>query len=213
MGTPDNPVLPLTQVIGLASPTQIVGSELPTDFVQYRVVEALRELFAHHRGKFTWSDDEKKSGILIASVYALNLESVERKPAVIVRRGNVVWQHRFLGDFLESWGQASAPIRTDLRRASMVLHCVGRSTLQAECVANLVDSGLQYFWAEIIKAKGIIDFKMNGIGQVQLVRHDSDIDLATVPVSMEIHFQQKWMLRRSGAPALKEVRTTFAVDP
>lgn len=202
----------LRRLIGLGAHEK-GNHELPTYFAKLRVVEAMQELFSHHLGGLRWSDDEKATEVQIADVYGLNFESVDNKPSIILRRVNTTWEHRGIGQFLESWGQAAAPVYTDHRQCSMVAHCLGRNGLEAEFVADVLDSGFAYFRHIISRVPKIIDIRMQGIGTEALVRSDSDTELATVPVNFIIHFQQTWMVRPTGAPPIRDIRFNAGIDP
>ena len=207
-----NVVPTLRKVLGLGS-QQKTNLELPSTFIKHRVIEVLRELFSHRTDGYKWSQDEKVSGIQIADVYALNFESVENKPSIVVRRGTMTWEHRFINQFLESWGQAAAPIKSDLRMCNVILNCTGRGGLEAEFIADIVDNGFFYFRDAIRKAAdGILDVRPEGMGQEMLVRSDSDAELSVVPVSLNAFFQPKGLVIPTGAKPLAGVRVN-AVDP
>lgn len=196
----------LRRYMGLGS-RQLMNLELPTYFVKARVIECLQELFSHRKDDYKWRADEEDTGILITDVYALDLKTVEKKPGVIIRRGSTTWEHAFINQMLEGHGHTGAKIGSDHRISGVTLYCTGRGGLEAEFVADVVDSGFAVF-RDIIRgrAKGIIDVRMRGIGQETLVRSDSTVELSVVPVTMELHVQQKWMAYPLGAKRFQGMR-------
>lgn len=202
----------LRQQLGLGR-IQEPNEELPTALVEHRVIEALRQLFQTRKDRFRWKKDLKGlDGILIADVYALHLDSVEQKPAIIVRRGGTTWLHQGIGQYGGAWPNTGGRWGIDLLRSNVTCNCVARAGMEAKYLADLVSSGFTYFRHQIRTAPNLVDVRTIGPGQETLVRSDSEVELSLVPVSMEVYFQQQWVVRPNDKSELAEIRTNINFD-
>jgi hypothetical protein len=99
-----------------------------------------------------------------------------------------------LGDFIKN--ETEQPDYSDIIRGTVTINCISKQGLQAEEIANIVFMSLTGFKAQIYK-HGIHGLTALQIGEEQILRSNSDIELTAVPVSFSYTME-------------KEITTSFA---
>jgi hypothetical protein len=173
----------------------------PTSLAKDLVLKFLQDLFSESQlydGKndYHWDQDPQKSNILIVDAYTEDLERMEQRPAIILRRGGTGWMNTSINQRLGFNWQTGARSYTDLIYSDLTLECLSRNGLEAEFLADIVFQGIQFFALQIREAGA---FKVNSvaIGTETLIQSDAQQELTAVPVTMTLSFQNKWMVTPS----------------
>ncbi len=179
-----------------------------TDYAKDAILAALQEFFSNKKNvgpELAFSQNPSDSGILIADKYTINLEDVEKKPAIVVIRGAQAWSNRGL-DQHKGWEGPGVDDRfTDLINGSFSCTCMSKQGLEAESIAHTVFTFFRMFRRTIRKEiKGIHDITSVQLGEELLAVSDSDTDVSVVPVTLNMSFQWTWKLGQKG-PVLREI--------
>lgn len=180
-----------------------------TDYAKDAILALLQEFFSNKKNvgpDLTFSQNPSDSKILIADKYTINLEDVEKKPAIVVIRGAQSWSNRGLDQF-KSWEGPGIDDRfTALINGAFSCACMSKQGLEAESIAHAVFAFFQMFRRTIRKTiKGIHDIRSIQLGEELLAISDSDTDVSVVPVTLNMLFQWTWVLAQKG-PKLRDVR-------
>jgi len=173
----------------------------PTSLAKDLILKFLQDLFAEPKlyddhNDYLWDLDPQKSKILIVDAYTEDLERMELRPAIVLRRGGTGWMNTSINQQLSYDWRTGARGHTDLIYSDLTLECLSRNGLEAEFLADLVFQGIQ-FYALQIRERGAFKVASVAIGAETLIQADSQQDLTAVPVSMTISFQQTWTVTPS----------------
>ena len=173
----------------------------PTSLAKDLVLKFLQDFFAEPKlyddhNDYLWDVDPQKSKILIVDAYTEDLERMELRPAIVLRRGGTGWMNASLNQRMSFDWKTSARGYTDLIYSDLTLECLSRNGLEAEFLADLVFQGVQ-FYALQIRERGAFKVASVAIGSETLIQADSQQDLTAVPVTMTISFQQTWTVTPS----------------
>ena len=175
--------------------------------IKYIFINFLQQFFANH-ATFTWNADLKLTKIVIADKNAVELEIVEKRPAIICARGGMAWtnvnagqkhvEDNFFSDLtlggrVDTGDSVRNATYTDLLQASMTLHILSKSGIQAEQIASEVFQTLTVYKPELRK-RGIHKVSGLSIGEEQNLKTSAAIEYASVPIS--INFLTQRTLRR-----------------
>ena len=180
-----------------------------TDYAKDAVLSLLQEFFTNEKnaGEFLYNRDVSLSKILIADKYTINLEDVDKKPAIVVIRGAQAWGRRGIDQFLGWEGKNVGERRTDLVQGSFNCTCLSRQGLEAETLAHIVFSFFTYFKSVIRDGvKGIHDIQGVVLGEELSAKSDSDHDVSVVPVQLSLLLQWSWLLEQTGRPPFNGVK-------
>lgn len=182
-----------------------------SDFAKDTVLTLLQEFFSNPKnaGRLLFNRDPGQSEILIADKYTINLEDVDKKPAIVVVRGTLVPAERGLDSFLGWMGPNTAETFTQMLQGSVNCTCLSRKGLEAEEIAWKVFAFFGMFRRKIREqVKGVHDVKPVALGEELAAVTDSDHEMSVVPVTLSLQFQWKWVLEQLGPP-LKGVDVTL----
>ena len=173
----------------------------PTSLAKDLVLKFLQDLFSEPtlydgRNEFLWNIDVTQTKILIVDSYTEDLERMELRPAIVLRRGGTGWMNTSLNQRLSFDWRTSARGYTDLIYTDLTLECLSRNGLEAEFLADLVFQGIQFFALQI-RERGAFKVNSVAIGSETLIQSDSQQELTAVPVNMTLSFQQKWLVTPS----------------
>lgn len=173
----------------------------PTSLAKDLVLKFLQDLFSEPtlydgHNDYVWNQDPSKSGILIVDSYTEDLERMEQRPAIVLRRGGTGWMNTSLEQRLGFDWRTGARAYTDLIYSDLTLECLSRNGLEAEFLADLVFQGIQFFALQI-RERGAFKVNSVAIGTETLIQSDSQQELTAVPVNMTLSFQNKWIVTPS----------------
>ena len=127
-----------------------------------------------------------------------DLEAVEKRPALIISRAPIQWQKLAIDQMLNMDLKTSSRMHSDLLFTSLRVNCFSREGLEAEFLASVVFSCVQFFAPELKKLKEIFDIASVSIGAESIVSSDSRIDLSVVPVVIAMYLNNKWVVTPTG---------------
>jgi len=87
------------------------------------------------RGAFHWSPDFKITELVVTEENPINVESVERKPAISVVEGPVKFSGTSLDELVKSSAVTGEEFHTDLLPGTMSLNCLSRVRQEARFLA------------------------------------------------------------------------------
>jgi len=168
----------------------------PTSLAKDLILKFLQDFFAEPalydgHNAYLWDQDPKTSKILIVDSYTEDLERMELRPAIVLRRGGTGWMNTSLNQLLSFDWRTGTRGHTDLIYSDLTLECLSRNGLEAEFLADLCFQGIQ-FYAQQIRERGAFRVASVAIGAETLIQSDSQQELTAVPVNMTLSFQNKW---------------------
>lgn len=178
-----------------------------SDFAKDTVLSLLQEFFSNEKNvgaELLWNGDPKASRISIVDKYTVNLEDVDKRPAIVVVRGTQTWMRRSVGQYEGQVGPNAADKFTDLVNGGVTCTCISSEGLEAERIAWICFGFFQMFRRVIQKVKKVHDVQSVALGEEMAAETDSKGVVAIVPVSLSLLFQWHWILEQKGPP-LKDV--------
>ena len=173
----------------------------PTSLAKDLILKFLQDFFSEPKlyddhNDYLWSANLADSKILIVDSYTEDLERMELRPAIVLRRGGTGWMNTSLLQRMSFDWRTSARGHTDLLYSDLTLECLSRNGLEAEFLADLVFQGIQFF-AQQIRERGAFRVASAVIGGETLIQSDSQQELTAVPVTMTLSFQNQWVVTPS----------------
>lgn len=180
----------------LTEDAKYLGTGSVTLDVKHIFLSFLQKFF-EKQDRYKWSSDIRTSKVIIADKNAIDLGVVERRPSIILSRGNLGWAYatrgqgslghdpmenvKNLGDLTMQMGQRGANI-SDLVQGSVTINCLAKYGLQSEEIANLI------FFAIAGNKRGFYEKGVHSIsnlamGEESILRSNSGVELTTVPIS------------------------------
>lgn len=170
---------------------------LLTDESKNRLLEFLRFIFERSE-QYTFNDDEVESKISISDIYPKK-EDTEKKPAIVVRRENMMLTNRGVGHFLGwTYSKNFGSRFMDLLQTQVVIECYSREGLEAEKIANMVFASILFYRRQLRKVGRVHDILTAGIGPEVPQRVSSEITLAMVPVHVSFTHSEVWTTEEVG---------------
>jgi hypothetical protein len=189
---PEEPIL----IIDSFAPDPPIDN-LMTDEVKNRLIEFLRFIFSRSE-RYRFTDDEVDSKVWISDVFPKK-EDMEKKPALIVRRENLLLTNRGIGHFFGWTLSKNFGSRfMDLLQSQVAIECYSREGLEAEKLANMVFGSLLFFRRKLREVGRVHDVLAAGIGPEIPQRVSSEITLAMVPVTLSFTFTESWITEEIG---------------
>jgi hypothetical protein len=163
--------------------------------IKYMFVGFLQGFFSGQT-RYKWSSNIQNTKTIIADKNAIDIGVVERRPSIILSRGNLGWAYATRGQgslglspkvsqTVGELGMASSEdsTLTDLIQGSLTINCIAKYGLQAEELANLVFFALSGNKQKFFD-RGLHSLTGLAIGEESILRSNSDIELTAVPVSL-----------------------------
>jgi hypothetical protein len=173
-----------------------------SDFAKDTVLSLLQEFFSIEKNvgaDLLYNREQSLSKISIVDKYTINLEEVDKRPAIVVIRGAQTWGRRGIGQF-EGWtGPNTGEKFTDLVNGAVNCTCMSTNGLEAERIAWITFAFFQMFRRVIARGK-LHDIQSVVLGEELAAQTDSKIDVSVVPVSLNLLFQWHWVLEQHGPP-------------
>lgn len=158
--------------------------------VKHKILSFLQTYFANKSSAYPWSSTYSQSKIVIADKFAVDLESIQKKPAIIMARGQTRWAKLTLDQRDSSSITTHDKVFKDLVRVSFTLNVLGKNGIALENIAGtLFDILVGY--KDVLKEVGIHQINAIEVGQEEAVQVTSEIDLTRVPVSVVVSMARK----------------------
>jgi len=166
-------------------------------------------LFHFEPGDETGQTAETDTELIIGVAGAINTDTVEKRPAIMLSRGPFGYGDTSIDSLLSLEWDTGKETRTDLLSGSFVIHCVSRMGEEAEKLAVIVARAIRGFRVTIQRA-GLFNIGIRiRIGEESvantLLGGDSDEDFITVPVSFPVYYEESWTLEYPNAETLTTI--------
>lgn len=185
---------------------------LMTDEVKNRLLEFLRFIFSRSE-RFAFNDDELESRIAISDVFPRK-EDYEKKPAIVVRRENLMLTNRGVGHFLGwTYSKNFGSRFMDMLQSQVVIECYSREGLEAEKIANMVFASLLFYRRKLREVGRVHDILVANIGPEIPQRISSEVTLAMVPVQLSFTFTEMWTTEQVGKDLFNGVIVDTLIAP
>jgi len=172
----------------------IKTDDLISNRIKDFTILAMRSFFSNDP-EFTWEASENDTKIIISDKYAINLEAVEKKPAISVQRGVIRWAGRHLNKFLGSDFRTKDHF-IDRAICDIIILCLSRVGLEAETMGQKVWHMFTIFDNEL-REKGVYNVNAVALGEERVAKSNSDIDISIVPVTINIEIVDNWTVVQS----------------
>ena len=156
-----------------------------------------------NKNDYIWNSDPEESKILIADAYTEDLETMEMRPAIVLRRGPIRWMNSSINQQVHVDFRTGQKMFQDLVTSDLTAECLSRNGLESELLADIVFQGMQMF-AATIRSRGAFEVDTVAIGPETLIQSDSQQELTAVPVGIRLLMQRRWQLTPS-AELLKKI--------
>jgi hypothetical protein len=161
-----------------------------------RILLAWLQTFFAGRADFPFViGDPMNTGIRIRDKHSFNLKTVSDIPAIALDRKPMRWVRSSIDQNLGDFRLRAAQAKMDLLTGQVIFHCLAKEGLVAEQVAHTVFFGLSAFDSEVRKM-GLWDLRIVGIGEESILEVTAGHELVSVPVSITVYHQGKWVRRR-----------------
>jgi hypothetical protein len=145
---------------------------------------SMSDLFKDQQNIFRYSSDERVSRIMIADFNTENLNSINMKPAILVRRGSITAQELGIGDKTGETFLTATEKRELLLHSDITLQCYSREGLEAELLAVTIFKMIRYLNEDIQRNYSIYNINARAIGSEEPIKRESMSELVMVPVSV-----------------------------
>jgi len=166
-------------------------------------------------GCYKWFEDEEQTEIIIRSVHHVNAESVERRPAVLVKRGGLSFGNLSFNQFLKQGNQdgetVDKKVYSDLNSSSIVLRCLASAETEAGRIAWHCAQAIRRLKAPLQRAA-----KIHRIGEdIQiaepsepgmLIQPESSNEITMISVFIPFFYQDSWSTEPIDKLLLKELQ-------
>jgi hypothetical protein len=180
----------------------------PAIFMVRTVIEFLRILFATRPpGDLRWSKDESQSDIAIRSINAVDLQSINTRPCILVQRGPISYMNMGLGQSgIEGISTRNRSVTyNDVTSGSLSISCISRESVEAENIAYLVSSAFRYL-GPALRKKGFLQIKALNIGQDVLIDQEGSQDTTyLVPVMVSCMIEERIVLEKNADRLLEQI--------
>jgi hypothetical protein len=157
--------------------------------------------------------DEIATELIISSAGAINTDTVEKRPAIVISRGPFGFGDTSI-DALKGldWTDGKET-RADLLSGSFTIYCISRIGEEAEKLALIVAKSIRYYRVTLQQA-GFFNIGIRvQIGEESpantLLHGDSDEDFVAVPVSFPVYYEEGWTLEYPNAASLDALKCTL----
>jgi hypothetical protein len=176
---------------------QGVGED-PLFFFTKLFVRFLQVVFhSFPKGSYRWDPDDSTTDIVISDVGSLGNEVVEKRPSIIVQRGQASWSNISMNQFKSFDFTTGATTHTDLIASSVIYNCMAIEGLEAQRIAwissyatrtlkrNLLRSGLHRVGENI---------EMGAESDASSLLGDPNSEISLVPVMVPFFFQDTYSI-------------------
>jgi hypothetical protein len=169
-------------------------------------MEPGQNLFHFEPGTETGETAEIETELIVGVAGAINTDTVEKRPAIMISRGPFGYGDISLDALKELDWNTGKETRTDLLTGSFTLHCISRHGEEAEKLALLVAKAIRVYRVPLQQA-GFFNIGLRiRIGEESvantLLGGDSDEDFITVPVAFPVYYEESWTYEYPNAETL-----------
>jgi hypothetical protein len=166
-------------------------------------------LFHFEPGSELGETAETETELIIGVAGAINTDTVEKRPAIMLSRGPFGYGDTSLDALQHLDFNDGKETRTDLISGSFTMHCVSRIGEEAEKLALLVAKGIRAYRVPLQQA-GFFNIGIRiRIGEESvantLLGGDSDEDFITVPVSFPVYYEETWTTEFPNTETLSDI--------
>lgn len=162
--------------------------------IKHTFLTFAQALFAQH-SKYTWDVDPTKTKVLIVDKYALDLKVIEKKRSIVLSRGSYGYSNLTF-NYLAGGEHETLMDRTligdhytDMIRGSVTYSCLAQNGMVAEELAHLLFVNLAGR-RDQFKKNGISKLTNINIGEETVLKSDSNVSLASVPIYVQFDTQK-----------------------
>lgn len=154
-----------------------------------------QELFSEQT-EYKWNIDPIKTKVLITDKHVVNLNQIEAKRSIILSRGTFGWSYTSLGqrgydkDISIMEKALGEDHFSDMIRGSVTFNCISQNGIVAEDMATILFTSITAFKGQF-KKNGINQIMNVNIGEETLLKTDSSIEVAAVPVYVQFETQKE----------------------
>ncbi len=192
-----------------------VGIDSVPVFIKNTALRFLQVVYAQRNiGDLRYiHNDEEGTEVKIVDQYAYQLDSNDKRPAIVGVRGGISWSNVGMSAGLQELNfRTGQEKRTDLLSGSVALNCLSRVGLEAEQMGSDVFNLFKSFRSTLTKF-GFFTVRSMNLGPEQLIESQGEADLFMVSVLIQCQVQDRWMLEpKSAAELRKVVLETLADD-
>jgi hypothetical protein len=194
------------------------GKQIPNIavFLKRTGIEFLQLIFANRAaGYHRYDPDDTLTEIQISDLHAVDLTTVNRRPAIVATRGPLTWQGMGLGNnAVESRNMRTGNYTfSDLLTGSVAFSCFSREGIEAEQIGHLVFNSFKFFSPQLRKY-GFFTIKSLNIGAESLIEQEgSDDKTSMVPVYVTAQVQDRWRLEETAARKLERIIVSTFCKP
>jgi len=167
-------------------------------------------LFHYEPGEETGQTSELETELIIGVAGAINTDTVEKRPAIMISRGPFGYGDTSLDSLQHLEFDTGKETRTDLLSGSFTVHCVSRIGEEAEKLALLVAKAIRIYRVPLQQA-GFFNIGLRiRIGEESpahtLMPGDSDEDFIAVAVSFPVYYEESWTYEYPNAETLSALK-------
>ena len=168
------------------------------------------DLFHFEAGDEDGQTAEQETELIIGVAGAINTDTVERRPAIMISRGPFGYGDLSLDGLLKVDGTSGTETRTDLLTGSFTCYCISRIGEEAEKLALLVAKCIRMYRVNL-QQSGFFNIGLRiQIGKESVANNllpgDSDEDFIVVPVSFPVYYEESWTYEYPNAELLDTIK-------
>lgn len=166
--------------------------------------------FDRGSGNPQWLPDEQNTEILISDQASYAKEVAEKRPAILVKRGQAASGNISMGQFQNSNSLTGAQSYTDLMSCSMVYRCIAKEGLEAQRIAWVCAMATRRLKKSLMRGGKIHRVGEDiSIGEEtdagSMIQPESENEFTLVPVFVPFYFQDFWTVEPVDKLLLKEL--------
>lgn len=196
------------QAKGIEPQTIATGKKIPNVavFLKRTGLEFLQAIFSS-RSDYKYDPDDSVTGIQIADSHAVDLSSLNVRPAIVAVRGPMSWRNLGLGGgAVESRNMRTGSYTfKDLLTGSLSFNVLSREGIEAEQIAHVVFNSFKFFRPEL-QRYGFFSIEALSMGGETLIEQEGTNDEThAVSISMTATVEDRWRLSDQVARTIKKI--------
>ncbi len=155
-------------------------------------VDLLKNHFKTNSGDFQWHENAVTTKLIIKPAYLWDAEIVQKRPACYIKRGGLRYQKIVINNLQQISQKTDTISYVVTCQGSIIIVCMSENAGTVERLAEEVSELFIAYTPIIRKEYDFIEFKMENIGEVSLLKEHSNIFI--VPVTISFLFSENWSL-------------------